>query len=213
MRHIQKKQEPESLTKWKQNKKNRNKIWKNFNSSIKQIVRQSLLEEQGYICCYCEMRIDASTCHVEHLIPRSVDRSLMFDYYNFLASCQGEDEEEKKPAYCGHKRKNQLLSISPLQESCTNTFNFTESGEIIASSRLENREAAEQTISILGLNVPYLKRQRSAAIQGFLGEDFDTLPQEMKQKLLYQLDQLNSNDQYEPFCSAITFVLRQNTIL
>jgi len=213
VRRIQKQPEPESFIKWKQDRKNRNKVWKNFNPAIKQAVRQSLLHEQGHLCCYCEMSIEEPTCHIDHLIPRSINELLKFDYYNLLASCQGEDEAERKPAYCGHKRGDQPLPISPLREDCIQAFGFTESGEIFARNHSKSREAAEQTIEILGLNVPALKRQRSAAIQGFLGEDFDTLPYEIQQKLLYQLDQLNSSDRYEPFCSAITFVLRQNMIL
>ncbi|KAM3091558.1 retron system putative HNH endonuclease [Phormidesmis sp. 146-35] len=213
MRHIQKQQEPEVLTKWRQDRKNRNKTWKNFNPPVKQAVRQSLLQEQGYICCYCEMRIGTLTCRIDHLVPRSVDRSLWFDYYNLLASCPGEDEVEKKPVFCEQQRGNRLLPVSPLQEECIQAFGFRENGEVFAKDQSGNKEAVEQTIEILGLNVTALKRQRSAAIQGFLGEDFDTLSLEVQQKLLYQLDRLNSNNQYEPFCSAITFVLKQNMIL
>ncbi len=59
MKHIKKNQEPEKFTNWKALE---NDDWKpswddNFQTPEKPVVHDALLKEQGYICCYCGMRI------------------------------------------------------------------------------------------------------------------------------------------------------------
>lgn len=55
----------------------------------KKILRKFLLEEQGYICCYCGQRIDMNTTVIEHLLDKGTHRRLTYDYSNLLASCNG----------------------------------------------------------------------------------------------------------------------------
>ncbi len=53
-------------------------------------LKKHLVEVQGFICCYCGQRIenDMHTA-VEHLQPKSIFKSKIFDYNNLLASCKG----------------------------------------------------------------------------------------------------------------------------
>ncbi|MDF5728863.1 MAG: TIGR02646 family protein [Rhizonema sp. PD38] len=88
MKHIKKSQEPSSLTQWKQKLGSRTPDWKSFSQPVKNEVYQSLLQEQGYICCYCSRPISRQNCHIEHFKPKSVYRNLTFDYTNLIASCQ-----------------------------------------------------------------------------------------------------------------------------
>lgn len=105
MKHIIKGQEPENFTKWKALE---NDDWKpswdeNFQTPEKPVVHDALLNEQGYICCYCGMRITRITSHIEHLKPRSNYPNLALEYTNLIASCQGESEEPPTvPVHCGH---------------------------------------------------------------------------------------------------------------
>lgn len=56
----------------------------------KQALKKMLLEEQGYICCYCGKRIELNHHSViEHLYPKSLDKEQTFKYSNLLASCDG----------------------------------------------------------------------------------------------------------------------------
>lgn len=69
------------------------------------MLKKSLVEEQGFICCYCERRIGANKkltdCDIEHFMPRNPDSSMpvaqqaicraaQLDYFNMFASCEGE---------------------------------------------------------------------------------------------------------------------------
>ena len=44
-------------------------------------LRKSLLEEQGYICCYCMSRIDCKNSKIEHFKPQSLHRDKQIDYH------------------------------------------------------------------------------------------------------------------------------------
>jgi hypothetical protein len=49
-----------------------------------------LLEEQGYICCYCGKRIPDNNNFVrEHFEDKNHNRALVFQYSNLFASCEG----------------------------------------------------------------------------------------------------------------------------
>lgn len=60
-------------------------------------IREQLTKEQGYICCYCQQRIDlqegqSPRMRLEHFKPKGKEQfeKLELDYKNFLAACLGE---------------------------------------------------------------------------------------------------------------------------
>ena len=67
MKYIEKNPEPEPLKQWreKQLETGVNFTYENFCNPEKSITKQSLLDEQGFICCYCCQRINDRTSHYE----------------------------------------------------------------------------------------------------------------------------------------------------
>lgn len=213
MRYIQKASEPVSFTKWKlQKTENSQPKWKNLRK--KTIVKDALLKEQGYICCYCESQVSKENSHLEHLQPKSKYPDLLFEYGNLLASCQGESEDHlPKPSHCGHHKDDwydKHLLVSPFDPTCTNFFRFTEAGEILPTHDLSKATAASTTIEKLGLNIDKLKRLRKSAIEGVLDDEFDELTETEKRKLIQYFDLPDENGQYQEFCSALIYLLKQN---
>ena len=47
-------------------------------------LKEALLNEQGYICCYCMNGIKEDNMKVEHYKPRSIYPALKMDYTNLL---------------------------------------------------------------------------------------------------------------------------------
>lgn len=94
----------------------------------KNTLRAALLEEQGYICCYCCRRIEnrgqdeqnknAAFTVVEHFKPKDKKQfpELTFDYGNLFASCDGGRSYEQsdnnaedgaiKPCHCDNSKNN-----------------------------------------------------------------------------------------------------------
>ncbi|HUW07262.1 MAG TPA: hypothetical protein VMW01_13475 [Williamwhitmania sp.] len=78
---------------------------------VKDAIRQSLLEEQGYICAYCMQRIqnDRTKMKVEHWQSQSKTPALQLDYKNMLAVCLGNQSYSYNNTHCDTHRKNTSL--------------------------------------------------------------------------------------------------------
>jgi LysM repeat protein len=86
------------------------KIWKWFKSNANGVLddlRNSLLSEQGYVCCYCGEQISLNNVVVEHLEPKS-NKSNIFPYVNLYASCIGGNN---KPHTIGVNETLATLSV------------------------------------------------------------------------------------------------------
>ncbi len=56
----------------------------------KEKLKVQLLEDQGYICCYCGQRIEHEYhTRIEHVLPKSKYKKLTYDYNNLLVACRG----------------------------------------------------------------------------------------------------------------------------
>jgi uncharacterized protein (TIGR02646 family) len=210
MKYIKKSQEPEKFTKWKSLE---NDDWKpswddNFQTPEKPVVHDALLKEQGYICCYCGMRITRITSHIEHFKPRSTYPNLALEYINLIASCQGESEDPPTvPVHCGHKKKywyDENLMVSPLEINCTDFFKYPPSGEIQATDNPDQKAAAEATIKKLALDIDKLQKMRRVAIDAALLAT-EGLSEIEIQLLTEGYEKPDIDGQYTPFCAAISY--------
>jgi len=89
MKYIKKNPEPKELRDWKRKQKGDKRNYQNLKKTPeKDIVYDSLLQEQGYLCCYCCKRVTKEKSHIEHLILQSQSHDdLTVDYNNLLVSC------------------------------------------------------------------------------------------------------------------------------
>ena len=213
MKHIKKNQAPECFSDWtKLGNEDWQPTWKNFQKPEKPLVHESLLEEQGFICCYCGKRINLTNSHIEHLKPRNEYPDLILEYDNFLASCEIDKKEPPPiPVHCGHKKDkwyNKTLMVSPLDSNCADFFRYTEDGQILATPDSNKQAAAQETIKRLALDIDKLRRGRKKAIEDIL-DVVDILNDDEKIKLIDGFEQPNAKGEYEEFCSAIVYILRQ----
>jgi uncharacterized protein (TIGR02646 family) len=175
MKHIAKQGEPEAFTNWKAMA---NQDWQPVYSELagepKKVVKNALMDEQGYICCYCERRLTNEDSHIEHFRPQSDPVVDPLDFDNLLCSCQNQ-VKKGEPRHCGNLKEDwfdQNLLVSPLDPDCENRFSFTGDGKI--KSRDDNDQAAAATIQKLGLDIPKLNDFRAKAIEPFLDEGLST---------------------------------------
>jgi len=169
MKHIRKGPEPTELTDWKSLA---NEEWEPaydlLSGSIKKAVKEALMKEQGYICCYCERRLTDGDSHIEHLQPQSKPGVDPLDYANMLCSCQN-DLQPGEPRHCGNlkgKWYDPTLMVSPLDPNCEVRFVFFANGEIHAAR--DKDKGALETIKRLGLGIPKLNALRRMVIEPFL---------------------------------------------
>jgi len=171
MKYIQKGSEPVQLTEWKALE---SEDWKpeyrSMGNQLKNGVKNALMQEQGYLCCYCERRLRLDDSHIEHFIPQSNEAIDPLDYSNMLCSCQNR-VKKGEPRHCGNLKGDWFdaaLLVSPLDPDCENKFLFLADGRI---KPLEPGDpAAKTTIEKLGLGIPKLNDLRQKAIEPFIDD-------------------------------------------
>jgi uncharacterized protein (TIGR02646 family) len=203
MKYIKKGSEPNVFTQWKAQA---NEDWKpsyqDLPGDIKKSIKQSLMTEQGYICCYCERRLVERDCHLEHLQPQATGEKQL-DYQNMLCSCQ-RNLQPGEPRHCGNLKGgwyDAALLVSPLDPNCEAQFRFTALGEILPNT--ENNNAAQITINKLGLNIKKLQALRRVVIAPFL--DPDLTLEDLKHFVEGYL-QVDSGGGFNPFYTTIRYL-------
>lgn len=209
MKHIAKDQNTPDFDKWKASA---NDDWQptyeDLSGTIKEEVKNSLIKEQGYICCYCERRLTDDGSHIEHFNPQTNNAVNPLDYANMLCSCQNQ-LEQGEPRHCGHLKgdwfDNQLL-VSPLDPDCEGHFTYTADGKIQPAEKSD--DSARMTIEKLGLNVNKLNALRKKAIEPFLDENLSE--QEFFQFVSGYLRK-NTGGMFGEFWTTIDYIFVQNT--
>ncbi len=175
MKHIHKGAAPESLAGWIAKG---NEDWKpeysDLPKNIKNTVKEALMTEQGWLCCYCERSLTDEDSHIEHFRPQSNPDVDPLDFSNMLCSCQNL-LKKGEPRHCGHLKEDWFdpdLLVSPLQPDCECQFAFSGRGEIMPAANHDR--AACETIARLGLNIAKLQALRNKAIEPFLDDNLKT---------------------------------------
>ena len=172
MKHIVKQPEPGDFVDWKaQANEDWQPTYAELSGDTKKSVKDSLMSEQGYICCYCEQVLVDRDSHIEHLVPQSRAGAGPLDYSNLLCSCQ-RSPAAGEPRHCGNLKGSWYspdLMVSPLDSGCESRFSYLYDGHI--KPRMLEDEGAAETIARLGLDIPKLVAMRSAAIAPFMEKD------------------------------------------
>lgn len=178
----------------------------------KEHLRQALLNEQGYLCCYCTRPLNNDhTTKIEHFRPKDKDRypDLVFVYENLMASCDGGERDKTQPreTYCDAKKgrldpTSPVQIVHPLQEDCQTRFEFDEMGNIGATG---GDNQALEAIRLLGLDTRALTTLRKKYINEYIMEIW---ADEMNTTEEIASLQRKTNGKFFPFCTAIISVLR-----
>lgn len=141
-------------------------------------LKNSLLAEQKYLCCYCECRISDANSHIEHFKPKdpALYPHLQLEYSNMLASCTKEPMGPPDE-HCGHKKGNFFSAdlVSPLEADCSSHFTYKMDGTIAGCD-----QRGRVTVEKLHLDSALLNNQRKTLIDDFLAiDDEDALQAEI----------------------------------
>ncbi len=204
MKHITKQPEPRALSGWKAlANTNWQPTYADLSGETKKAVKQALMKEQGYLCCYCERRLTENDSHIEHFRPQSEPSANPLDYTNLLCSCQ-DQIKKGEPRHCGNLKGDwfdvQLL-VSPLDSDCEMRFSHRGDGAI--QPRVATDRAAMTTIKKLGLDIPKLNSLRAQAIEPFL--EVGLSEEELQQFVSGYLSQDNEG-RFGPFWTTICYL-------
>jgi len=208
LKQIIKTKEPMSLKNYRAgiSKKDLNSLEK-FDTSptkVKDDLRDSLLEEQGCICCYCMERVEFRNSKIEHFQPRSLFREQQLDYTNLFVACLGGQGKSKKEQHCDTQKANEPLQYINLLSNIEKDVAYGKDGSIFSNNGYINKELDE----VLNLNHISLKNNREEALKQLmidlkkLGFSISNLKSTLKK---YQTK--NSKGKYRPYCQMIVYFL------
>lgn len=238
MKYIAKNNSPQFFEEWKtqwklteedlinntQLSEQKKSVWEKLSGEIKQNVKLSLLEEQGFICCYCQRKIELDTnTIIEHFIARDIEPIKMFDYDNIFACCDGGDSDrevekqkgvkksEKTPLYCDRKKDDNLLKITPLDINCETHFFYRFNYSLDDKPNVEITHLSndgEEAIRVLNLNNKKLRKMRGDWIAYLIfDENNNLIPEDDIEKLL-SIARQKEDGKFLPFCVALEQILQ-----
>ncbi len=158
MKQIIKSKEPVSLT------EHRASQHANFDNLPKDDVRNSLLTEQGHICCYCMKRIPEANINqgtkIEHFLCQANHPDQELNYSNMMLACTGQQGYSKRLQTCDTRKGDLTLSYNPsdTRRNIENLIKYKANGEIYSTDAIFNQELE----LVLNLNVKTLKDNRRA---------------------------------------------------
>ena len=208
MKQIFKTKEPISLTTYragisKENLKNLEKF-DTAPSNVKDELREKLLEEQGFICCYCMNRVESRSSKIEHFKPRSLFRVEQLDYTNLFVACLGGQGFSPCEQSCDTKKGKDSLNYISLLSDIEKSIEYKKNGFIFSNNQDIDRELTE----ILNLNHNLLRNNRQEALNQLFsdlkkrGWDVPTL-----KSTLEKYKHKNSKGKYRPYCEMIVYFL------
>lgn len=187
-------------------------------------LADALLEEQGFICAYCERRIPHQDApggenhRIDHLTPQMKARQDGDDsdllYENMVICCPGNIANNKDYYHCDKYKGHKELMISPLNAGMMGTIRFTVSGRIKSTDPKLDVELNEGG---LNLNNDFLLQHRQEAWltvvekltkMGWTKKHVkDVLALwENKHTIKYKEEE---HQAYYPFCSMICYLLKK----
>ena len=180
------------------------------NYAEKDDLRKILLEEQGYICCYCMGRIQTPTqdkMKIEHWQAQSKFPDSELLYENLLASCRGNEWSNSKEYHCDLSKSESIISINPTDKAMMSQISLSRNGLI----NIKNASLQKEIDDILNLNNDILKTQRISVYKGvtrFLKKEFGQKnpTKAVLNKAIKQCSE-KKNGKFEPYCAVIIYFL------
>lgn len=208
MRAITKGNEPKELTDYR---KNPNATYKDLSEnfiSIKNKIREQLLQEQGYLCAYCMSRIDSTQMKIDHWHSRNQYPAEQLDYPNMLGACEGGEGKASKNQTCDTCKGSKKLKYNPANPShrIENQIRFLGTGKIES----DDAEFDDELNKVLNLNHSRLRENRKAiwdAIHGTLSRTLGT-PAEIDNHLI-EWSTPNAAGQLRKYCAVAVYYLRK----
>lgn len=188
-------------------------------TDVKDEIRKSLIQEQGYICCYCMKRITLSygTTKIEHFKPRKIYNgsngkpNLKLSYDNMLLACTGmELDEQGNNIFCCDTKKDdsELFYVNPLNENIENVFYYTKDGEI----KSHNENIQNEIDNVLNLNNQKLKEYRKKKYS-YAKQIIEKAEEQKKCSLGFLNDmrkkwyEVDSDGMFKEFCMVVVYLI------
>ena len=206
MKKIIKQSEPRSLV---EHRSQTNANYDNYADKDK--LRESLLKEQGYICCYCMSRIASEQMKIEHWQPQTKYASQQLDYKNLLGACMGNQGARPQNQHCDTRKGDSEITVNPIEghKNCESIIKYRPDGKMYSDDVSINHDLNET----LNLNLGFLKKNRKDALDVVIRKLDEKFSNKTWATITVQreIDKLNTKDEngfYDVYCQVIVSYLK-----
>ena len=210
MKKITKGKEPISLTKYRSSipivDMEKPNIYDDYRE--KDILRTQLLEEQGYLCCYCMSQITERNSKIEHFKAQSLFRDKQIKYSNLFVACKGG--EGTKEHSCDTLKGNKSLNTINLTLKIESDLKYSKQGEIssVISTETKVSSLTKEINDVLNLNSIILTKNRKQTYEDFKNKYKGKLSKrELKRAIKFY--QTKENGRYPPYSEMMVFLLNK----
>ena len=213
MRFIQKNDEPRSLREYRAMPR---AVYDGPNfTPVKSDIRQQLLREQGYLCCYCMKRIEDNELKtkIEHWHCQDTYPNEQLAYQNLLAACDGNSGSPPKEQHCDTKKTNHDVSYNPSNANHKNRLQiqYSSSGEVISVDPVFNQDIE----NILNLNFSRLRDNRKIildTVAKVLNEKAGTRTRHEIQRLIVKWSSPDHEGKLPEYCDVALYYLNRKLL-
>lgn len=205
MRNIRKNLEPTSLLTYKRTP------GADYEGLVKGPLKESLLKEQGHLCCYCMRRIQATNMKVEHWRSQKSDTSLQLDYGNMLAACMGNEGTPPQGQTCDTRKGDEALQFNPAvpAHNVESRIAYTGTGRIFAPGK---DPFDKQIKEVLNLNEAHLvanRRKVVEAVQALLDSKSGRRNKRQIQRFLSNVQSRDENGYFREYSGVAVYFLKK----
>ncbi len=181
-------------------------------------IRSALLNEQGYICAYCNQRIKEddefgnALTNIEHYKAQANEEDKGMNYLNMLGVCKGNEGNPIHLMHCDKSRGNKLLFINPMNPNCEAFIKYDTDGSMYSEDDRVEKDINE----VLNLNNQRLSNWRKMVMDKVVNEM--SKKYKKKEGQTYSRSDLNNEIKYwknryenkfHPFCQVAIYYLNK----
>jgi uncharacterized protein (TIGR02646 family) len=219
MRYIKKGKEPETLYSFRNlSVRNFSPSFENLPAHVIEDIILSLLQDQGWLCCYCMNEISSETARLVQFLPFK-DESL--NYSNLFLACNYSNNLPTTQQHCYIKKGTELIPKYMSDERCSEYFRYNTLGEILPSGTFRTvrkckdnfwkltpvQQAVLSAIEILNLNTDRLKDQRKAILQQ-IATMFARATKAQIQKAIEVFGLRDKTGKFKRYCEVVIYYLQ-----
>lgn len=172
------------------------------------ILRKQLLEEQGFVCCYCLSRISVRNSKIEHFKAQSIYRSKQIEYSNLFVACKGG--EGTKEQHCDTAKANKELHHIELYLEIEKSIKYTKHGNVssLTSTIDAISDLTTEINDTLNLNARVLIKNRKQTYEDFKNSMRGKWSKSNLEKAITYYRQKH-NGKYAPYSEMMVYLLSQ----
>lgn len=175
---------------------------------IKKEIRETLVRDQHFLCCYCMGRIEGKPddTKIEHHMPQSLHPELIFEFSNLLAACNSEGTD----CHCDSSKRNTRISKNPAIDNVQALIGYDSLGKIFTSDPVFKKDI-EDTLNLNQMTLVNRRKSAIISIKTIFNKEFpgSTPNINQVQKYITSWSKPDSNGKLPQYCQVVIYYLEK----